>query len=64
MTRNSEINCEDLFGCDHEAEVPIYVGGEIDHWRCRCGEKKWVPTEEGDGDAPVREVSSSGGSDG
>jgi hypothetical protein len=38
MTRNREIDCEDLFGCDHEPEIAISDdSGEILFWRCRCG---------------------------
>lgn len=38
MTRNSEIDCEDLFYCGHEPETPILgQDGETSHWLCRCG---------------------------
>lgn len=43
MTRNREIDCEDLRGCDHSPEVPIINDdGIIDHWRCRCGRRAIV----------------------
>lgn len=31
--------CEDIFGCTHEAEIPILddATGDIVSWRCRCG---------------------------
>lgn len=45
MTRNREIDCEDLFYCQHELEIPISDGGEIIAWHCRCGEVK-VPVGE------------------
>jgi hypothetical protein len=38
MTKNSELDCRDIFGCTHELEIPISVDGEIAYWRCRCGE--------------------------
>lgn len=41
MTRNSEIDCEDLFGCTHEPETPICDedGTAILYWICRCGQR-------------------------
>lgn len=39
MTRNREIRCEDLFGCDHKAETPVAEDGEILYWLCRCGRR-------------------------
>jgi hypothetical protein len=45
VTRNSEIDCEDLFGCDHEPETPIADdSGAIVSWRCRCGRHVAAPT--------------------
>jgi len=46
MTRRRDLMCEDLFGCDHEPEIPVTDGGEIIYWRCRCGKKKWTPPTE------------------
>jgi hypothetical protein len=45
MTRNSDIDCEDIFGCTHEPETPILAedGEEIDHWVCRCGRRVPAP---------------------
>ncbi len=37
MTRNSDLDCDDLFGCDHEPETPLSDGGVIYAWVCRCG---------------------------
>lgn len=48
MTRNREIDCLDLFECDHSPETPISDEGEIVGWLCRCGkrvEPKPVSTE-------------------
>lgn len=40
MTRNRELDCEDLFGCSHEPETPVMGdGGEIEYWVCRCGRR-------------------------
>jgi hypothetical protein len=44
MTRNREIDCEDLLGCDHALAIPISQDGEIVMWRCVCGEKSQNPT--------------------
>jgi hypothetical protein len=43
MTRNRELDCEDLFECDHAPEVPISKDGEIVEWRCRCGRRVPAP---------------------
>ena len=46
MTRNSELNCEDLFGCDHSPETPISGhDGTIEGWLCRCGREVAIPDE-------------------
>ena len=39
MTRRRDLMCEDIFGCTHEAEIPILddATGDIVSWRCRCG---------------------------
>lgn len=38
MTRNSDLDCQDLFGCLHKPEIPIVdEQGNIVEWRCRCG---------------------------
>lgn len=37
MTRNYEIDCRDLFECDHTPVVPVVQDGEIIYWLCRCG---------------------------
>ncbi len=54
MTRNRELDCEDLFGCAHEAETPVVDDGEIVYWLCRCGRKVELdtpePRKEGSGD--------------
>ena len=39
MTRNSDLDCEDLIGCDHEPETPIAEDGMIIGWLCRCGQR-------------------------
>lgn len=43
MTRRSDLMCEDLFGCTHEAEVPVSDGEEIVAWKCRCGMCSYGP---------------------
>lgn len=40
MTRNRELDLEDLYGCDHEPEIGISEGTEIVAWACRCGKVK------------------------
>lgn len=46
MTRNREIDCQDIFGCDHNPEIPITNGnGDIVYWQCRCGDKKVTPPQ-------------------
>ena len=41
MTRNYEIDLEDLRECKHEPEEPVVsADGTITRWLCRCGE--WV----------------------
>ncbi len=46
MTRNADLDCEDLFNCTHEPETPILgADGEISHWVCRCGQKVETPSE-------------------
>jgi hypothetical protein len=35
----SDLDCEDLFGCDHEPETPIIENGTITSWLCRCGQQ-------------------------
>ena len=37
MTRNYELDCDDLRKCNHEPEVPVVIEGEVTHWLCRCG---------------------------
>lgn len=44
MTRNSELNCEDLSECDHTLEIPISENGEIYEWRCLCGFRRELDT--------------------
>ena len=51
MTRNRELDCEDLFDCDHTPEVAIrdqLTGQTIIGWRCRCGKEVEckIPEEE------------------
>ncbi len=38
MTKNRELDCVDLFECEHELEIPVSVNGEIIYWRCVCGQ--------------------------
>lgn len=45
MTRNSELNCEDLFGCDHRPETPISDNGQVTGWLCRCGREVNAPPQ-------------------
>jgi hypothetical protein len=47
MTRNSEINGEDILGCTHEPETPVMTadGMAIDYWLCRCGRRHRVRAE-------------------
>ena len=40
MTRNYEIDCRDLFECDHEPEVAVSDDGIVVAWHCRCGKVK------------------------
>lgn len=45
MTRNREMDLEDLLECDHEAEVLISLDSNdptYGVWRCRCGAFTWV----------------------
>lgn len=43
MTRNREIDCLDLFYCQHDPEIPVCdEDGIVVEWRCRCGQV--VPT--------------------
>ena len=44
MTRNRELDCKDLFECDHQPETPISRKGEILYWVCRCG-RRFKPPE-------------------
>jgi len=37
--------CDELFGCDHEPEVPVEEDGEIVYWLCRCGRKHYPEPE-------------------
>jgi hypothetical protein len=41
MTRNRELDLEDLTSCDHKPEIAITndEGTEILHWICRCGRR-------------------------
>lgn len=41
MTRNYELDGDDLYECNHEPEVPICEedGTEILYWLCRCGKR-------------------------
>lgn len=45
MTRHRDLMCEDLFECQHKAEIPISSEGMIVEWRCRCGKTVFVPDE-------------------
>ena len=38
MTRNRDLNCEDIFGCDHSPEIPIVDNGTVVGYVCRCGD--------------------------
>ena len=40
MTRNNEIDLQDLIECDHALEIPVTEGVDIVYWMCRCGKKK------------------------
>lgn len=46
MTRNRELRCEDIFGCDHTPETPIVEEGEIVYWMCRCGRRHYPKSED------------------
>lgn len=44
MTRNRELDCEDLRECTHQPEVAIAIDSrdpEFVIWRCRCGAFTW-----------------------
>lgn len=60
MTRRSDLMCEDLFGCDHEPEVPVSEGGAVVEWMCRCGRRVRAPEKAAgardDVDALVAEI--------
>jgi len=43
MTRNSDLDCADLIGCRHEAEVPVTDGDTILYWLCACGRRVKEP---------------------
>jgi hypothetical protein len=46
MTRNRELDCEDLFECAHEAETAVSdLAGNIIAWTCRCGKTVKVVDE-------------------
>ena len=46
MTKNYELDCRDLFECQHALEIAIGDNdGKILYWRCRCGKKTWYPPE-------------------
>ena len=40
MTRNREIDCDDLRNCDHSPQLPITEDGELAYWLCSCGETR------------------------
>ena len=40
MTRRRDLMCEDIFGCDHTASVPVSEGNELVAWMCSCGAVK------------------------
>lgn len=42
MTRNADLDCEDLRACDHSPETPVSEGHEIVAWICRCGQREHV----------------------
>lgn len=47
MTKNRELDLQDLTECDHKPEIPICDedGMEILYWVCRCGKEKHYPQE-------------------
>ena len=51
MTRRSDLMCEDIFGCDHSASVPLSEDGELMAWSCRCGA---VKHSVGEGESTLR----------
>ncbi len=40
----------ELIDCDHEMTLAVSEGDEIAYWRCACGERRWRPPEETEGD--------------
>ncbi len=62
MTRNRELDCADIFECQHSPEVPIVDENdptEILYWVCRCGRRHppKPPTEERTNDTSKKEAS-------
>lgn len=52
MTRNRELDLEDLYECDHTPSVPIVddYTGEIEYWVCNCGKQVPERQDNEDGD--------------
>lgn len=47
MTRNSDLDLEDLVACDHEPETPVIDDNDnITGWLCRCGRPVLVTPKE------------------
>lgn len=48
MTRNSDLDLEDLRECSHEPETPVVKDDEIVEWLCWCGRSVAGPKEVND----------------
>lgn len=46
MTRNRELDLEDIIDCEHVPEIPISENGEILYWLCRCGQEHEIPKKD------------------
>ena len=42
MTRNADLDCRDLFGCDHAPMIALVRDGALVAWACTCGAKEHI----------------------
>lgn len=55
MTRNSDLDLDDLTECDHTPEIAVMDGTTILWWLCRCGRRIRPEKEEHDDQGKTEE---------
>ena len=51
MTRNRELDLQDIVDCTHEPELPVTENGSIIGYACRCG--RYTPIN---GSTPMKDT--------